>query len=146
MLRMSKIFSPCRALHNIVVLVCDIIYFSFFLSPQWIVLDDSHGGAHGGSNGDSLFFRGGIAGTLITTLAANSGTGLLQDGTTYSFWLRYTQSSGTIDIGLPTDRNTVVYTGTDSAATKLAVEHIFVQSSAATNMAATFKICTPASE
>ena len=98
------------------------------------------------TNGDSLLFRGGTGGTLITTLAANSGTGLLQDGTTYSFWLRYTQSSGTIDIGLPTDRNTVLYTGTDSMMPKLAVEHIFVQSSAATSMAASFKICTPASK
>ena len=120
----------------------------FSFSPQYIVLDDSAANTHEGTttNGDSLLFRGGTAGTFITRLhAANSGNGLLGDGVSYSFWLRYIQSSGTIEIGSTTDRTTVLYTGTDSAATKLAVEHIFVQSSAATNMAASFKICHPAS-
>ena len=98
------------------------------------------------STGDSLLFRGGTGGTFITRLhAANSGNGLLGDGVSYSFWLRYIQSSGTIEIGSTTDRTTVLYTGTDTSATKLAVEHIFVQSSAGTSMSASFKICHPAS-
>ena len=110
-------------------------------------MDDSAANSHEGttSNGDSLLFRGGTTGTFLGTLAANSGTGLLGDGVSYSFWLRYIQTSGTIEIGSTTDRTTVLYTGTDTSATKLAVEHIFVLSSVSSASEASFKICHPAS-
>ncbi|XP_072032854.1 uncharacterized protein [Amphiura filiformis] len=113
-----------------------------------IILDDTDAITHGSTaNGDTTLFRDGIpgGGTFLDEFVSIDGEGLLKnDGSVdYSFWLKYEQSSGTISIGDPSDRNTAIAQYSDGSGNALAVKHIYVKSSTADS--ASFKVCLPVS-
>ncbi|XP_072047959.1 uncharacterized protein [Amphiura filiformis] len=109
-----------------------------------IILDDSNANFHGSAtNGDTLLFRDGTGGTFLDDIVPNDGpAGLLKDDQSYSFWLRYEESSGSISMGDPSDRTVTLTAYSDGPTNALDVKHIFVKSS--TSDSASFKICLPA--
>ncbi|XP_072033625.1 uncharacterized protein [Amphiura filiformis] len=112
-----------------------------------IILDDSAANTHDSSaaNGDTTLFRDGIpaGGMFLDVFEPLVGMGLLQDGMTFQFWLKYDESSGTISIGDISDRSTSTASYSVGSNNAVEVKHIYVKSSTAAS--ASFKVCLPAS-